>query len=170
VYEPVGDPTLRATELVNQLMQHAAQEFQANHQPRPRNVLFEEAHSFIPEWNFVTLNQRDNVNDTTRMIMQARKYGLRFIIVSQRTAVVSKSGLSQCDNYIVCRTIDHTGLEYIESLSGTAFRDTLSNLRKYEALCMGPAFNSDQPVSIELDPPPAVVEVGPAPLAGHEAV
>jgi DNA helicase HerA-like ATPase len=116
-------------------------------------VLFEEAHSFIPEWNFVTPNQRDNVNNTTRMIMQARKYGLRFIIVSQRTAVVSKSGLSQCDNYIVFRTIDHTGLEYIESLAGSAFRDTLSNLRKYEALCMGPALNSDQPVIVELDAP-----------------
>ena len=67
VYEPVGDPTHRAAELVNQLMQHAAPEFQANQQPRARNVLFEEAHSFIPEWNFVTPNQRDNVNDTTRM-------------------------------------------------------------------------------------------------------
>ena len=87
------------------------------------------------------------------MIMQARKYGLRFIIVSQRTAVVSKSALSQCDNYIVFRTIDHTGLEYIESMAGAAFRETLSNLRKYEALCMGPAFNADQPVIIELDPP-----------------
>ena len=153
VYEPVGDPSLRAAELVRLLMQHAAQEYQANQEPLPRNVLFEEAHSFIPEWNFVTPNQRDNVNDTTRMIMQARKYGLRFIIVSQRTAVVSKSALSQCDNYIVFRTIDHTGLEYIESLAGSAFRDTLSNLRKYEALCMGPAFNSDQPVIIELDAP-----------------
>jgi hypothetical protein len=165
VYEPVGDPTFRAAELVKQLMQHAAQEYQANQQPRPRNVLLEEAHSFIPEWNFVTPNQRDNVNDTTRMIMQARKYGLRFIIVSQRTAVVSKSALSQCDNYIVFRTIDHTGLEYIESLAGSAFRDTLSNLRKYEALCMGPAFNSDQPVIIELDPPAAAAAVDPAQLA-----
>jgi hypothetical protein len=161
VYEPVGDPTLRAAQLVTQLMQRAAREYQADQQPRPRDVLFEEAHSFIPEWNFVTPNQRDNVNDTTRMIMQARKYGLRFIIVSQRTAVVSKSGLSQCDNYIVFRTIDHTGLEYIESLAGSAFRDTLSNLRKYEALCMGPAFNSDQPVIVELD--------APAPLAAQDA-
>jgi hypothetical protein len=168
VYEPVGDPTLRAAELVNQLMQHAAQEFRANHDPRPRNVLLEEAHSFIPEWNFVAPNQRDNVNDTTRLIMQARKYGLRFIIVSQRTAVVSKSALSQCDNYIVFRTIDHTGLEYIESLAGTAFRDTLSNLRKHEALCMGPAFNADQPVIIELDPPIARAAIQAAPVGLQE--
>jgi Helicase HerA, central domain len=156
VLEPVGDPPLRAAALVNQLMQHAGQEYNAGQAPPGRNVLLEEAHSFIPEWNFATPDQRASVNDTTRMVMQARKYGLRFIIVSQRTAVVSKSALSQCDNYVVFRTIDHTGLEYIESLAGAAFRETLSNLRRYEALCMGPAFNSDQPVLIELDPPNAV--------------
>jgi hypothetical protein len=153
VLEPVGDPPSQAADHVNQLMQHAGREYNAGQTPPGRNVLLEEAHSFIPEWNFATPGQRDSVNETTRMIMQSRKYGLRFIIVSQRTAVVSKSALSQCDNYVVFRTIDHTGLEYIEALAGTAFRETLSNLRRYEALCMGPAFNSDQPVIIELDPP-----------------
>lgn len=157
VLEPVGDPPTQAATLVNQIMQHAGQEYGANQAPPARTVLFEEAHSFIPEWNFATPGQQNRVNDTTRMIMQARKYGLRFVIVSQRTAVVSKSALSQCDNYIVFRTIDHTGLEYIETLAGTAFRQTLSNLHKYEALCMGPAFNSDQPVIIELDPPNVVI-------------
>jgi hypothetical protein len=157
VFEPVNDPPTQAAIFVNQVMQHAAREYNAQQRPLPRNILLEEAHSFIPEWNFATPGQRDRVNDTTRMIMQARKYGLRFIIVSQRTAVVSKSALSQCDNYIVFRTIDHTGLEYVESLSGAAFRHTISSLRKYEALCMGPAFNSDQPVIVELDPPPDVV-------------
>jgi hypothetical protein len=170
VYEPVGDPPTQAATLVNELMQHAAQEYNANQAPRPRNVIFEEAHAFIPEWNFATPNQRDRVNDATRMIMQARKYGLRFVIVSQRTAVVSKSALSQCDNYVVFRTIDHTGLEYIESLAGSAFRQTLSNLRKYEALCMGPAFNVDQPVIIELDPPaPPAVGAALLPPDGADA-
>ncbi len=163
VLEPVGDPPSQAATFVNQLMQHAGGEYNAGQTPPGRNVLLEEAHSFIPEWNFATPGQRDSVNNTTRLIMQSRKYGIRFLIVSQRTAVVSKSALSQCDNYVVFRTIDHTGLEYIEALAGTAFRETLSNLRRYEALCMGPAFNSDQPVIIELDPPnPVAAAAAPA--------
>jgi hypothetical protein len=170
VYEPIGDPTLRAADLVKAVMLHAAGEFTGPGEPQPRNILFEEAHSFIPEWNFATPNQRDNVNNTTRMIMQARKYGLRFIIVSQRTAVVSKSALSQCDSYIVFRTIDHTGLEYIESLAGTSFRDTLATLLKHEALCIGPAFNADRPVVVELDAPALDIGVEEAALGGDAVV
>jgi hypothetical protein len=153
VYEPVGDPPHQAARFVNEMMQHAAGEY-ADQVPPGRTILLEEAHSFIPEWNFANQGQQARVNQTTRMIMQARKYGIRFIVVSQRTAVVSKSAISQCDNYIVFRTIDHTGLEYVETLAGSAFRQTLSSLSRYEALCLGPAFNSDQPVIVEMDPPP----------------
>jgi hypothetical protein len=167
VHEPTGDPPLRARELVTAAMVQGSTEYAAGGSPLPRNVLLEEAHSFIPEWNFATPGQSADVNLTTRAIMQARKYGIRFLIVSQRTAVVSKSALSQCDNYIVFRTVDHTGLEYVESLAGSAFRETLAHLNKYEALCMGPAFNADQPVIVELDAPDLVAVAAPEAVAGN---
>ena len=60
--------------------------------------MLEEAHAFLPEWNFTLQKSETNVAYSTRMIMQARKFGLTFMIVSQRTAVVSKSALSQCED------------------------------------------------------------------------
>jgi DNA helicase HerA-like ATPase len=87
------------------------------------------------------------------MIMQARKFGLRFVLVSQRTAVVSKSALSQCENYIVLRTIDATSLDYLETLVGRDLREAISGLDRFDALGVGPAFNAETPVIVTLTPP-----------------
>lgn len=153
VREPGGDPSLRCKQLVESFMTAGSTEYQAGQEPRPRVVLLEEAHTFIPEWNFAGRSQQDNVNDTTRMIMQARKFRLTFIIVSQRTAVVSKSGLSQCENYIVLKTIDETSLSYMEAIVGNDMRRAIAGLHRYEALCVGPSFNTDGPVIVRLDGP-----------------
>jgi hypothetical protein len=153
-HEPSGETTLQCRRVVEQLMTVASTEYSSGAKPAARVILLEEAHTFIPEWNFAGKHQQDHVNYTTRLIMQARKFGLTFVIVSQRTAVVSKSGLSQCENYVVLRTIDDTSLSYMESVVGSTVRDTISSLRRFEALCIGPSFNSDGPVVIELDPPP----------------
>jgi DNA helicase HerA-like ATPase len=86
------------------------------------------------------------------MIMQARKYGLGFMIVSQRTAVVSKSALSQCESYAVFRTVDDTSLTYLETLAGPIVRDVVPALGRYEMLCLDPAFNTDSPVVVAVSP------------------
>jgi hypothetical protein len=152
VFERPGDAPSYAAKLVKAMMDHARLEYDQG-VPSFRTVVFEEAHSFIPEWNFAVGDQDSAVRNTTRFIMQARKYGLRFVIVSQRTAVVSKSAISQCENYVVLRTIDQTSLEYLEAVIGSELRGALPSLNRYEALCVGPAFNADQPVIVTLDPP-----------------
>jgi DNA helicase HerA-like ATPase len=116
-------------------------------------MLLEEAHTFVPEWNFALRNQQDQVALTTRAIMQARKYGITILMVSQRTAVVSKSALSQCENYIILKTLDGTSLEYLEGLVGPEMRDAIPGLDRFEAICVGPAFNADEPVIVTLSPP-----------------
>jgi DNA helicase HerA-like ATPase len=121
--------------------------------PFRRVLLLEEAHGFVPEWNISTFPQRDATAESTRYIMQARKFGLRFVMVSQRTAVVSKSALSQCENYVVLRTTDETSLTYLEAVMGREAREALPRLRRFEAVCMGPAFNADGPVIVSLDAP-----------------
>jgi DNA helicase HerA-like ATPase len=153
VYEPAGDPPDRAASFIEQCMRAGAAEYQSGGTPTRRVVLLEEAHTFLPEWNVALRAQQERVAFSTRMIMQARKFGLTFVMVSQRTAVVSKSALSQCENYIILKTLDQTGLEYLESLVGPEMRDAIPSLERYEAMCVGPAFNSDAPVIISLDPP-----------------
>lgn len=153
VYQPAGDPPTKAANFIESCMTAGASEYQAGDKPKARVVLLEEAHTFLPEWNVALRAQQDRVAFSTRMIMQARKFGLTFVIVSQRTAVVAKSALSQCENYIILKTLDQTGLEYLESLVGSEMRDAIPSLERYEAMCVGPAFNSDAPVIISLDPP-----------------
>jgi hypothetical protein len=153
VYEPVGDPPSRAREFINNCMQAGGSEYQAGRDPAARFLVLEEAHTFLPEWNVSLRPQQDEVAVSTRMIMQARKYGITIMLVSQRTAVVSKSALSQCENYIILKTLDHTGLEYLESLVGGEMRDAIPTLDRFEAMCVGPAFNSDEPVIVTLSEP-----------------
>jgi hypothetical protein len=153
VYEPAGDPPRSAAELIGQCMDIAAEEYRSNTLTLPRVVLLEEAHTFVPEWNFALRDQQEQASRTTRLIMQSRKYRVSFIVVSQRTAVVSKSALSQCENYLVLRTIDETSLDYIESVVGKQLRDAIPALSRFEALCVGPLFNTEEPVIVTLDPP-----------------
>jgi hypothetical protein len=149
VHEPAGLPALRCKETIVALMTAANAEFQAG-TPSRRVLLIEEAHSFLPEWNFATRNEQDNVNESARYILQARKFGLSFVFVSQRTAVISKSALSQCENFLMFRTIDATSLDFIESVVGSEFRSAVAGLRRYQALCVGPIFNTEAPVIIDL--------------------
>lgn len=149
VYEPGGLPALTCKSTIKALMDAANTEFQAG-EPSRRVLLIEEAHSFPPEWNFSTRPEQDNVHESARYILQARKFGLSFVFVSQRTAVISKSALSQCENFLMFRTIDATSLDFIESVIGPEFRAAVSGLQRYQALCVGPIFNTESPVIVDL--------------------
>lgn len=152
VFEPGKLPSRRGAEVIEQFMGAANQDYQDG-AVVPRVIVLEEAHSFVPEWNFALQNQKDDVANTTRMMMHARKYGLSFVLISQRTAVVSKSALSQCESYVVFRVVDDTSLSYIEEMAGTVVRALVPSLQRYEALCFGPAFNAEAPVVVVLDAP-----------------
>jgi hypothetical protein len=152
VHEIAGDLPVSTETLVTSLMTAGNAEFSTG-TPMSRVVLLEEAHSLIPEWNFATRSQQDACAITCRAIMQARKFGLSFVIVSQRTAVVAKSALGQCETYIVFRAVDDTSLSYFEGIVGSAAREVLPNLGRYEALCFGPGFNSESPVVVQMDQP-----------------
>lgn len=68
-------------------------------------IVFEEAHSLIPEWNSaVEPNDSKAANGIAKAILQGRKYGLGSLVVTQRTANVTKSILNQC-NTIFCFTL-----------------------------------------------------------------
>lgn len=154
VYEPAGEPARKAMDFITLLMQSANIEYAAGQTPRPRTLLLEEAHAYLPEWNFnASKNESEWVSKSCRYILQARKFSLGFILVSQRTAVISKSALSQCESYIIFRTLDGTSLEYIESVLGKEMRDAVSSLSRFQAVCVGPAFSTATPVIVELDAP-----------------
>ena len=154
VFEPkVGEiPAVRAEEFLKHLLTFAEPEYQ-NGTPYPRTVIIDEAHQFIPEPSGLGFNApgRDNSFRIGLLMMHVRKFGISVILISQRTAVIAKSALSQCENLIAFRSVDQTGLDYLESLTGEDIRHVLPRLKQGQAMLLGPAFSSDIPVAVKVD-------------------
>jgi hypothetical protein len=154
----VSEPELRqiAPEFAKEFFRQAVNKGRLEYEkgrPKTRIVLIDEAHQFIPEPAIIGYNGegRDASIYISNLLMQIRKYGLSIILVSQRTAVVAKSALSQCENIIAFRSTDHTGLDYLESIVGSEVKDILPKLHQGEALIFGPAFSTDGPVVVKVD-------------------
>lgn len=118
-----------------------------------RVLVIDEAHQFIPEPTGLGFQApgRESAYSFDITMMQIRKYGIAVILVSQRTAVVAKSALSQCENIIAFRNVDKTGLNYLEAIAGSGIRKLLPQLKQGEALVFGPAISADAAVAIEID-------------------
>jgi hypothetical protein len=120
--------------------------------PVQRVLLIDEAHQFVPEPALLGFGApgRESAITFGMHVMQVRKYGLTLILVSQRTAVVAKTALSQCENVIAFKSVDQTGLDYLEAVLGSHARELLPALKQGEALVCGPAVSSDSPVAIKV--------------------
>lgn len=121
-------------------------------------IVFEEAHSLVPEWNS-TANEGDKmaVNGTAKVILQGRKYGLGSFVVTQRTANISKSILNQCNTIFALRVFDDTGKQFLENYIGSDYANTLPTLEERHAISMGKALRLKQPVIIKLNDQGAVI-------------
>lgn len=140
-----------AKDFLRDVVNHGRLEYSKG-EPLPRVVLIDEAHQFIPEPAVIGFSGagRDAAIYIGNLMMQVRKYGVSIVLISQRTAVVAKSALSQCENIIAFKSTDHTGLDYLESVVGNQVRDILPKLRQGEALVYGPAFTSNSPIIVKV--------------------
>jgi len=151
VFEPKPSeiPAKKALEFLQRQIRGAVEEYKAG-TPQRRFIIIDEAHQFIPEPAGLGFNApgRDQSYQIGLLIMQIRKYGMSIMLVSQRTAVVAKSALSQCENLVAFRSVDQTGLDYLEAVAGSGVRAILPHLKQGEALVFGPAISSDMPVAV----------------------
>jgi DNA helicase HerA-like ATPase len=134
---------------LDQTMDSAAAEYGAG-DPMPRTLLLDEAHQFVPEPAGMGFNApgRESAINFGLAVLRVRKYGISIVLISQRTAVVAKSALSQCENLVAFRSVDQTGLDYLEAIGGTGMRAILPRLKQGEAVVTGPAFSSESPVVV----------------------
>lgn len=115
-------------------------------------IVFEEAHSLIPEWNSVA-NEGDKsaVNGTAKVILQGRKYGLGSLVITQRTANISKSILNQCNTIFALRVFDDTGKQFLENYIGSDYSNLLPTLEERHAIAIGKGLRLKQPVVVQLN-------------------
>jgi hypothetical protein len=115
-------------------------------------LIFEEAHSLIPEWNAVASEgDKTATNGTAKAILQGRKYGLGCFVITQRTANVTKSILNQCNTVFALRVFDATGMEFLKNYIGEDYAAVLSTLEDRHAVVFGRASSCRNPVLIRLN-------------------
>jgi uncharacterized protein len=115
-------------------------------------LVFEEAHSLVPE-------DRTNASlGTAKYILQSRKYGLGSLVITQRTANVTKSILSQCNTIFGMKVFDSSGKEFLENFIGKDYADNLALLEDRHAVVTGKAMGLKQPVIITLNDMEKVTE------------
>jgi hypothetical protein len=115
-------------------------------------VIFEEAHSLVPEMNAVASEtDRAASNGTARAILQGRKFGLGCLLVTQRTANVTKTILNQCNTVFAMRTFDDTGKAFLANYIGSDYASSLSSIPERYAVLFGKASSCENPVLIRLN-------------------
>ncbi|QYK50637.1 MAG: DUF87 domain-containing protein [Anaerolineales bacterium] len=115
-------------------------------------IVFEEAHSLIPEWNSaVEPNDSKAANGIAKAILQGRKYGLGCFVVTQRTANVTKSILNQCNTVFALRSFDSTGMDFLKNYIGSDYTSLISTLEERHAIFFGRTSSSKDPILIQLN-------------------
>ena len=146
--------SLRATEIyLSAIFAWAKQ----NRKARDVVIVLEEAHTVIPEMNVFGFDKADTQATVGRMAqiaLQGRKYGVGLLLVSQRTALVSKTLLSQCNTTICFAMYDKTGLDYLASVFSADHVRVIPNLRFLQGIAFGKAVRSERPVIFEVPEDP----------------
>jgi len=115
-------------------------------------LVFEEAHSLVPEFNNLTVDSdKHAVAGTARAILQGRKYGMGCLLISQRTANVTKTILNQCNTIFAFRTFDDTGMAFLENYLGPDYANVLPSLEERHVVFFGKASSCENPVLMKVN-------------------
>jgi hypothetical protein len=140
--------SLRITELYLSAIMRWARE---NRKARQVLIVLEEAHTIIPE-TFGSGFDGDTqwvVSRIGQIALQGRKYGVGLMVISQRTALVSKTILSQCNTFLTHSLIDQTSLNFLESVYSSQHSHSIPNLGRFEFLAFGKAIRAERPILLK---------------------
>jgi hypothetical protein len=146
--------TLTPTEVTRVITEAAIEVLQAQGMTDKARccIVYEEAHSLIPEWNAVASEgDKTATNGTAKAILQGRKFGLGCLVITQRTANVTKSILNQCNTVFGLRVFDATGMEFLKNYIGEDYAGVLSTLEDRHAVVFGRASSCRDPVLTRLN-------------------
>jgi len=120
----------------------------------PVTLLCDEAHLYLPVRDDADAVQRQALGSFERIAKEGRKYGFSLLVVSQRPSDVSRTILSQCNNFLALRLTNETDQGVIKRLmpdSLAGLTSILPLLDTGEALLLGDAVLI--PTRIKLDTP-----------------
>ncbi len=144
----------KATIFVTEIFLSSILHYAKDHKDSPGILIaLEEAHTVIPESTTMGLGDNESKGMVARIAqiaLQGRKYNVGLLVISQRTANVSKTVLSQCNTIFAFSSFDETGINYLANIIGRDFADTLPNLDFLQVVGFGKGMLSDRPVIFEI--------------------
>jgi hypothetical protein len=140
--------TLRLTELYLSAIMNWARK---HRKARQILIVLEEAHTIIPEVFGAGFDYDTQwvVGRIGQIALQGRKYGVGLMVVSQRTALVSKTILSQCNTFFTFSLIDQTSLNFLQSVYSEQHTRSIPNLGFLEFLAFGKAVRAESPILLK---------------------
>lgn len=114
-------------------------------------IILEEAHTIVPESNAAAFSSDNKImqsiiNKIGQIALQGRKYNIGLIVISQRTALVSKTILTQCNTIITFKSFDETSRKFISSYLPEYIVNKIGELKEQHAIVYGKAINSLNPI------------------------
>lgn len=94
----------------------------------PFTLICDEAHLYLPLKDEADAVQKQALYNFERIAKEGRKYGVSILAVSQRPADVSKTILSQCNNFVVLRLTNEKDKGVIKNLLPDSLRSTIEFL------------------------------------------
>lgn len=120
----------------------------------PFALICDEAHLYLPVHQDADAVERQALETFERIAKEGRKYGCSLVVVSQRPSDVSRTILSQCNNFLVLRLTNDSDQHVVRRLmpdSMAGVTDILPLLDTGEALLLGDSILL--PTRIRLDKP-----------------
>ena len=120
----------------------------------PLTIVCDEAHLYLPVRDAAEAAERRALESFERIAKEGRKYGVSLLVVSQRPSDVSRTILSQCNNFLVLRLTndqDQSAVKRLMPESMGGITDILPLLDTGEALLLGDSILL--PTRIRLDKP-----------------
>jgi hypothetical protein len=120
----------------------------------PVTLVCDEAHLYLPVREMAETAERKALDAFEAIAKEGRKYGMSLLIVSQRPHDVSRTILSQCNNFMVLRLTNDQDQNVVRRLmpdSMAGLTEVLPLMDVGEALLLGDAVLL--PTRVRLDPP-----------------
>ena len=110
----------------------------------------EEAYDFIPESTFGNQGYgQPGVSRVSQLVLKCRKHGIGFVVITQRTALVTKTILYQCHTIIALQSFDETSKTFMSSYISSKYLDTMSILPRFRSIVVGKGSTCDKPVIVD---------------------
>jgi len=124
-------------------------EYQTKNEEERICIAMEEAYDFIPENTFG--NQaygQPKVSRISQVVLKCRKHNIGFLIITQRTALVTKTILYQCHTIIALQSFDETSKNFMGAYINQKYLDSMSILPRFRAIVVGKGSSCDKPVIV----------------------